>query len=149
MDIVSKVIAEAASYTMVPADSLAFTIESVFDAVDMNRAGDLVECGRWRRGCSFAMLLAQRYRYGRIVKPVWMFDSFEGLPPVDERDGPLAAQYQMNVTSPTCFDNCRAPLTLVLEAIQGFGFSPEEAIIVPGWFNETIPGEPTNWPSEA
>ena len=141
MDIVSRVISEVAPYTMVPADNLAFTIESVFDAVDMNRAGDLVECGTWRGGCSFAMLLAQRYRYGRIVKPVWMFDSFEGLPPVDERDGPLAARYQENVTSPTYFDNCRAPLPLVLEAIERFGFSPEEAIVVPGWFNETVPGE--------
>ena len=44
------------------------------------------------------MLLAQRYKYGRIVKPVWMFDSFEGLPPADDRDGPLAVQYLIKVS---------------------------------------------------
>lgn len=141
MDLVSRVIAEVAPYTMVPHDNLAFTIESVFDAVDMHRTGDLVECGTWKGGCSFAMLLAQRYRYGQIIKPVWMFDSFEGLPPVDQRDGPLAAQYQQDVASPSYFDNCRASLELVLDAVEEFHFSPNEAIIVPGWFNETIPGE--------
>lgn len=126
---------------MVPESSLAFTIESVFDAVDSNRPGDLVECGTWLGGSSFAMLLAQRYRYGRIVRPVWMFDSFEGLPPADERDGPMAVQYQRDVDSPIYFDNCRAPLPMVMAAIEQFGFLPEEAIVVPGWFNETIPYE--------
>jgi hypothetical protein len=139
MDIVAKVIDEVAPFTMVPRENLAFTIECVFDAVDMDRSGDLVECGTWLGGCSFAMLLAQRYRYGRIIKPVWMFDSFEGLPPVDERDGPLAAAYQANIDSPAYFDNCRAPLPAVLGAIERFRFTPEEAVVVPGWFNETVP----------
>jgi hypothetical protein len=138
---VARAIREVADYTMVPWPCLEFTIESAFEAIDSGRGGDLVECGVWMGGSSFAMLLAQRYRYGRIVKPVWMFDSFEGLPPVEERDGPAAARYQANTASPLYFDNCRAPLPAVLDAVEKFGFAPDEAIVVPGWFNETVPGE--------
>jgi O-methyltransferase len=139
MEAVARAINEAAPYTMVPAANVELTIESVFEAIDSGRIGDLVECGVWRGGCSFAMLLAQRYRYGRIIKPVWMFDSFEGLPPVDERDGPAAAQYQQDVDAPNYFDNCRAELDGVVATIEQFGFTPDEAIVIPGWFSETVP----------
>jgi O-methyltransferase len=135
----ARAIDEVAAYTMVTAPNLAFTIASVFEAIDAQRPGDLVECGVWRGGASFAMLLAQRYRYGRILKPVWMFDSFEGLPPAGARDGPSAAAYQQNTAAPNYFDNCRAPLDEVQDAIAHFGFAPDEAIVAPGWFNETVP----------
>jgi hypothetical protein len=85
------------------------------------------------------MLLAQRYRFGRIVKPIWMFDSFQGLPPADERDGPLALRYQHETDAPGYFDNCRAPIEQVRAAINTFGFAETEAILVDGWFRETIP----------
>lgn len=68
-----------------------------------------------------------------------MFDSFQGLPSVDERDGPLALQYQQETDAPGYFDNCRAPLEKVQAAIEDFGFSSTEAIVVPGWFQDTIP----------
>jgi len=115
------------------------TMRLAVEAVEQERPGELVECGTWMGGSSFAMLLAQRYRFGRIVKPVWMFDSFRGLPPVDERDGPLARTYQDNAYAPGNFDNCTAPVEKVREAAAAFGFSDTEAQIVPGWFHETLP----------
>ncbi len=124
---------------MVADESLALTIQLTIDAIEANLAGDIVEFGTWRGGSSFSMLLAQRYKYGRIVKPVWMFDSFEGLPPADDRDGPLAVQYQSQPDHPSYFDNCKAPLDQVRAARDQFGFSSEEAILVPGWFDRTIP----------
>jgi O-methyltransferase len=72
-----------------------------------------------------------------------MFDSFQGLPPADERDGPLALKYQRETESPYYFDNCAAPLQDVLAAIGQFGFSDNEAVVVPGWFRDTLPGKKT------
>ncbi len=123
---------------MVPDDGLALTINYAIGAIDAKLKGDLVECGVWRGGCSFAMLLAQRLKYGMILKPVWMFDSFEGLPPVDERDGPAAAKYQANPDAPDYMDNCRASLDDTRDTIRRFGFSPTECIVVPGWFDSTF-----------
>jgi hypothetical protein len=68
-----------------------------------------------------------------------MFDSFEGLPPADERDGPLAATYQADTKAPEYFDNCRASVQAGQDAASHFTFAPDEAVIVPGWFSDTIP----------
>jgi O-methyltransferase len=138
-EISARVIAEVRPYTMVPPENLAQTIKLTIDSIETGRAGHLVECGTWKGGSSFAMLLAQRYRFGQIVKPIWMFDSFQGLPPADERDGPLALQYQRETDSPGYLDNCRAPLDEVRSAIDMFDFAETEAIVVPGWFHDTIP----------
>lgn len=86
-----------------------------------------------------AMLLAQRYVYGVIGKPVWMLDSFQGLPPATEQDGPRALHYQQNIGHPTYYDNCRASFEHVRKAAARFGFDEQTANIVPGWFNQTIP----------
>jgi hypothetical protein len=125
-------------YSMVPDDALSSTIRLTCAAIDSQFPGDVVECGVWRGGSSFAMLLAQWENYGRIVKPVWMFDNFEGLPPAQPLDGPLAEQWQADTTGPHYYDNCRASLDELREDIRFFGFTPKEAIVVPGWFNETI-----------
>jgi len=135
---IEAILAKVRPYSMVPDDALGLTIRLACEAIDRQFPGDLVECGIWRGGSSFAMLLAQREKYGRIVKPVWMFDSFEGLPPAQSLDGPLANQYQADKTSPYYFDNCRASSDEVREAIRSFGFTSDEAIVVPGWFSDTI-----------
>ena len=138
-EILDRVCREVAPYTMVPQAALRFTFESAIQSIEAGLKGSIVECGTWKGGCSFGMLLAQRYKYGKIVKPVWMFDSFKGLPPADERDGPLAKAYQLDVESPYYHDNCTASLGGVRAAIERFGFSEEECRVVPGWFSDTLP----------
>ena len=138
-EILDRVCREVAPYTMVPQAALRFTFESAIQSIEAGLRGSIVECGTWKGGCSFGMLLAQRYKYGKIVKPVWMFDSFQGLPPADERDGPLAKAYQLDVDSPHYHDNCTASLGGVRAAIEHFGFSEEECRVVPGWFSDTLP----------
>src|SRR5262245_55056045 len=51
-------------------------------------SGDIVECGVWRGGMSagIAEILGDDRTY-------WLFDSFEGLPPTQEIDGPAAARW--------------------------------------------------------
>jgi hypothetical protein len=138
-NLTQRIIGEVRPFSMVPDDSLAFTINTTIEVIESGVAGDIVECGTWLGGASFAMLLVQRYKYGRILKPVWMLDSFQGLPPADTRDGAAALQYQANKDAPDYYDNCTAPLPKVIEAIERFGFSEQEALVIPGWFDQTIP----------
>lgn len=138
-EILHRVCREVAPYTMVPQAALLFTLESALHSIELDLKGSIVECGTWKGGCSFGMLLVQRYKYGKIVKPVWMFDSFQGLPPADERDGPLAKAYQRDVDSAYYYDNCTAALADVRIAIKLFGFSDEECRVMPGWFSDTLP----------
>jgi O-methyltransferase len=69
---------------------------------------------------------------------VWLFDSFEGLPPPQEIDGPGAAQYAAETDSPRYFDNCRAAVEEVRATARQLGVE-DRTEIVPGWFDETLP----------
>ena len=78
-------------------------------------------------------------RFRPSVKPVWMFDSFQGLPPAKTRDGQRALLYQQESDAPHYFDNCRAALEDVRASAAALGLGDKEAIIVPGWFAESFP----------
>jgi O-methyltransferase len=138
-DIITKVLEEVQPYSMVPPKNLAATISLALEAIENDLVGDFVECGTWKGGASFAMLLAQRYQYGKIIRPIWMFDSFQGLPKVDERDGPLAATYQRETDAEIYQNNCFASLEDIRITSKKFGFADTEAIIIPGWFSDTLP----------
>ena len=136
---IAKIIADVRPYSMVPDDALKFTIESTIETIAAGRTGDIVECGTWRGGSSFAMLLAQRYEWGEVKRPVWLMDSFQGLPPAGDLDGPLARKWQSDANSPIYFDNCRALHSESEGYCRTIWLFSEEAIIVPGWFDKSIP----------
>lgn len=132
-----RIVRRVSDYTMVPYHGLLFTIQRAAEVALSGRGGAIVECGVWRGGASFAMALAQIAACGRIVCPLHMLDSFEGLPPVTERDGPTAAAWQrsQDPTAPDAF--LRTPEDVVRATAQGFGFGEDEVVIHRGWFAET------------
>ena len=137
---VSGILGRVAPYTMVHPTSIAFAIqEAARLAIEEEHSGAIVECGSWRGGTSFAMLIAQRAAAGRVVLPVYLLDSFEGLPPAGERDGPLALKWQSRAYPEWFFDNCSTDESGVINAARRFGFSEEEARIRRGWFDDTVP----------
>ncbi len=125
---------------MVADDALFFSWETACDLIQRDIPGALVECGTWMGGCSFGLALCQKQMFGKVMRPVYMLDSFQGLPNADDRDGPAALQYQSRIDDPAYMDNCRAPLDEVLAWRDKLGLSEAECPIVPGWFNDTIPG---------
>lgn len=133
-------ILEAVSpFSMVHETGIVFAMAAVVHAIQKSLPGAVVECGTWRGGCAVAMLLVQRELFGKVVKPVYMLDSFEGLPPVDPRDGPLAAAWQSGVNKETFFDNCRAAQEDLHTLLERHRFSDGEYRIVRGWFDRTAP----------
>jgi len=126
-------------YSMVHESGVRFTIESAVSVVRRNVPGVFVECGTWRGGCSAAMLLAQRTAFGKIHRPVYMLDSFEGLPTVEPRDGPLAAAWQAGADPEKFFENCKAVQDDLLRLLNQLDFSAGEFHLAQGWFDETVP----------
>jgi hypothetical protein len=126
--------------TMVHESGVRFACEQTLELITRGIPGVLVECGVWRGGCSIAMLLAQREKLGRVERPVYMLDSFEGLPPATPRDGPLAQQWQSGADPEKFFDNCKASLEELTVTLGAMGFQGDEYQIRPGWFAGTLPG---------
>ena len=95
--------------------------------------GSVVECGVWRGGMIAAManLLGNSRTY-------YLFDSFEGLPPVKDIDGPAAKIWQQNKDSPFYYDNCRAEKRFAEQAMKLSAAKLYHISI--GWFKDTLPG---------
>ena len=124
---------------MVPEAAVLFAAEQMLDVIERDISGVAVECGVWRGGCSIAMLLAQQDLHGDVPKKVYLLDSFEGLPPAAERDGPLAVAWQADTEGPIYYDNCRASLEHVRKDLLDLGLPAEAYELVPGWFDNTVP----------
>jgi O-methyltransferase len=93
--------------------------------------GEVVECGVWRGGMSRG--LADMLGPGRKYH---LFDSFEGLPPAQEIDGPAATVYQQRTDSPTYYDNCSADESVARRLFAGSNLDVE---FHRGWFSDTVP----------
>lgn len=135
----AEIAAAVRPLTMVADSAVQFTAAEAARLIAAGIPGVLVECGTWRGGCSLAMLLAQRAAFGRVVRPVYLLDSFAGLPPATERDGPLARAWQADTDSPGYHDNCAASEAQLRADLAAFGFAPGEYHVHPGWFADTLP----------
>jgi O-methyltransferase len=126
-------------FTMVPEPAVEFVVEQVLQLIHNNIPGVFVECGVWRGGCSMAMLLAQQAALGRVQRAVYMLDSFQGLPPVTARDGPLAHQWQNGGDPERFLNNCRAIRSDLERTLRDMRFVEDDYKIVEGWFEHTVP----------
>lgn len=72
-----------AALTGIQVGSLVMLDYFIQDILSENISGDLVECGVWRGGSSIAMAASLKYRNNQLSKnrKVYLFDSFEGVPP--------------------------------------------------------------------
>lgn len=91
-------------------------------------AGDVVECGVYQGGS--AALLGYTLRQMSGPRHLWLFDSFQGLPPPTALDGARAQSRAGTLAAG------EARVRQLLHRVR----APEERIhIVPGWFQETFP----------
>lgn len=99
--------------------------------------GDFVECGVWRGGTAFLMAELLR-QAGLRDRKVWLFDSFEGMPPVEEIDGPAAIAEANDPDSPLYIEHSRVPLEEVQRTANELGLA-SYLELVKGWFSQTLP----------
>lgn len=96
-----------------------------------NVPGAVVECGTWRGGmiAGIADVLGSSRRY-------YLFDSFEGLPPAREIDGPTALTWQADTSGPNYYNNCTASEDDARGAMSQS--CATDYRIIKGWFNSTL-----------
>ncbi len=102
-----------------------------------NIPGAFVECGVWRGGASF--LMADLLRQANVFdRKVWLFDSFEGIEPPEDIDGPAAMEWVNNPDGPWHLDNLCVPIEEVQKTASDLGLSSYTKF-VKGWFDQTLP----------
>ena len=137
MESLAPIMERIRPFTMVPERSLVELARQVSAILALKIPGDFVECGVWRGGASF--LMAEVLRQSEVSdRRVWLFDSFEGLPPPAEIDGARALAYPEDRASPWYHDNCRASLKEVQGSVAALGLSGWTRL-VKGWFETTLP----------
>ena len=103
------------------------TLMELGRAIDRNAVhGAIVECGVYRGGS--AAILASATRQSRDI---YLFDSFEGLPPPGEKDGALATQHYREGW-------CAARPEDVAALFSRLGIPQSRVHIVKGWFADTL-----------
>lgn len=124
-------------YTMTSNEGLLALGRQVRAVLADGIPGDFVECGVWRGGAAFLMadLLRQA---GVRDRKVWLFDSFEGLPPPQAIDGASAIAYATSPDDPRYLDNCRAMLDEVRRGAEALGLA-DRTELVQGWFEDSLP----------
>jgi O-methyltransferase len=90
--------------------------------------GDIVECGVYNGGS--AGVLAYASRHAHPARTLWLFDSFEGLPPATEKDGAKAQDRT---------GTCRGSEQKVQELMETLGIAKDRVKINKGWFHDTFP----------
>jgi len=116
-------------HSMVPALDYCGTLHLALKVMSVD--GLIVECGTWRGGmiAGMADVLGARRSY-------YLCDSFCGLPPAGQLDGPLAKAYQNNPSSPHYYDNCTASAEEARTAMAMSG--ARNYTVLQGWFEETL-----------
>ena len=93
--------------------------------------GAMVECGTWKGGMSAAMI-----EIGGMERDYYFFDSFEGLPEVNEIDGQSAKLWQQD-NAHNCH-NCRCDLEDFKQTIRLAWPTHDRVSIYKGWFSDTF-----------
>jgi O-methyltransferase len=130
LDQVDKLYEKYNKYTMVPKLQYRDNLELILSKANELPSGDFVECGVWRGGISASISEI----LNNDIK-VHLFDSFEGLPNVDDRDGELAKKWQTQKDM-WYADNCSAEESFAIEAFRKSGNNKVE--IYKGWFENTL-----------
>jgi O-methyltransferase len=118
-------------YTMLSTVRLANLHKRAYEIEDMGIPGDIVECGVWNGGSAAMMADAAPSR------TLWLFDSFQGLPEPDARDGERERRMHFE-------GFCRGDESKVQQAFDRLGLSMDNVKIVPGWFRDTFPDAPVH-----
>lgn len=130
-----------APYTMLPFDALSQAQDAVDDVDARKIPGAIVEMGCWKGGCGAVM--AWRSKRNGSDRPIWLFDSFEGIPELAEQDREWAEHSRLKMrekgqTGLKPAGYYLASVSDVEAALVAVG-ATAKARIVKGWFQDSLP----------
>lgn len=95
--------------------------------------GDFIETGVWKGGaCMYMTAILESW--GDLNRNVWVADSFDGLPPPDERY-PADKGSVMHT-----WRELAIPKEQVMKNFKDFGLLSSQVKFIKGWFKDTLPG---------
>lgn len=96
--------------------------------------GDIVECGTWNGGASAMIARSYADSGAKTKRTIWLFDSFEGLPPPTEKDSKGEQE---------CYFKgfCKGALENIKDIYKKLGVSMDNVRIVKGWLETTLKQE--------
>jgi O-methyltransferase len=80
-----RILRAITGFTMTGVNNQLQLIQAVRHVVRARIPGCLVECGVWRGGSSMAITMALAQE-GEINRAIYLFDTFEGMPPPSDKD---------------------------------------------------------------
>lgn len=130
-------------YTMTSPERIFSLCEAVKYIQNNNIEGDIVECGVWKGGSMMAIaetLLSEN----DISKNLYLFDTFEGMPPPSENDVDIAgvtAESLLDSSDKNSDDSvwCYATLDDVKLALGNTGYPSDKIHFIKGMVEQTIP----------
>lgn len=138
------IISAAKPFTMTSNERLVSLLRSIDYIHQNNIQGDIVECGVWRGG-SMVAACSKLLQLGITNKKIWLFDTFEGMPPPSNSDiqfdGSDATQFlsidEQGQKSGAYW--CIASLEDVQLNIAGTGYPSENVVYIKGKVEDTLP----------
>jgi O-methyltransferase len=118
-------------FTMVTNKNLLTLCELVREVNRLQLPGDIVECGVWNGGSAAVMAFANEESKSPTERTIWLFDSFQGLPPAGEKDGELERRNYFAGWNKGDTDKVR-------KVFKKVGTPLTNVKIVPGWFDVTL-----------
>ncbi|BAU12749.1 macrocin-O-methyltransferase domain protein [Leptolyngbya sp. NIES-3755] len=124
MPLPSLLLEQVKPYTLCTPDRLENLVALCEYLNENNIQGDFVECGTYKGGS--AAILSKGMGESRHL---WLYDSFEGLPPTTEKDGEDAKWW---------IGECVGTIPDLKAVMQTVGTSETAYTIVPGWFETSF-----------
>lgn len=135
------IIGKALPYTMTSVERLATLLNAATYVAKNNIPGDVVECGVWRGGSMMVTALTL-LAHGDSSRSLYLYDTFEGMPPPTERDKSLdgvSAEQQLNEQPRGTGIWCAASLEEVRTNILSTGYPADKIHLVKGKVEDTLP----------
>jgi O-methyltransferase len=124
-------------YTMTSNERVIMLMRSVRYVVEHQIPGDIVECGVWRGGSMMAVARAL-LRAKDTSRRLWLFDTYQGMPPHRDVDVTWADQTAEDVLRHDG-DLLVALLEDVQRAVRSTGYNPDRLHFIKGKVEDTIP----------
>jgi len=123
------------TYSMVPTHRLKVLYKLSKKINKENIKGDIIECGVYNGGSAAMMMIPQLGL--KETRDIWLFDSFEGLPPPTKNDGTFEQENYYEGW-------CKGTIQRVEEIFKHFRIPEKRTHIVAGWFENTFPLQLSN-----
>lgn len=133
----ADVIAQVRPYSMTSVDALAALCAAAEHVVTRGVVGSIVECGVWRGGSMMAVAKSLQ-RLGVTDRELYLFDTFEGMPPPTAHDvrvlDGLPAGDPSSLTPGIAVEE-----EAVRRAVESTGYPTERIHLVRGRVEDTLP----------